>query len=256
MYGWNEHPSKLDVKHCIGGDAPARVFEVGSYVVTVPNDPEAQATYVHKHRHYEKVDVVFPNMSVGDGAITIPVDDFVPLILNRLDPADIAQALWAVDEVRARFIEAATSRYSESNIHDRDRRDLLAGLKKTVHSVALDRLADKLFSAEYSVLKHAHHWDEVGRINQILRDLDVKVQRASYIDGKHAGTEAVLLQFDTREQSVKLPDGSRTQRGELEIGGLAWEQAREFWRAEISKLFPAPAEDDTNAPDALEEIPT
>jgi hypothetical protein len=51
--------------------------------------------------------------------------------------------------------------------------------------------------------------------------------------------QMVLLQFDDRTRAVRKDDGT-AERGDLDIGGRSWEEARKFWRAEVLKRFPAP----------------
>ena len=68
MYGWNNAPTKAEVRHLIGGDEPATVYSIGLYDVTVPG-PETPVTY---RRRYENSDPrrTLPNMEIADGAQT------------------------------------------------------------------------------------------------------------------------------------------------------------------------------------------
>jgi len=151
MFGWNEKPAKAEVKHRIGGDMPARVVSVGygQFEVTIPDDPEQDVTYKKPYGYRGRPQDTFPNMEVQDGSLTIPLDDIVSSILARVEPADIAVALWADKDVRDCFIEAMTTRYSQMNIGDADRRQFLAQVKEAVHSKALDGLAEKMAKLEY-----------------------------------------------------------------------------------------------------------
>jgi hypothetical protein len=237
MYGWAERPNKIDPRYHVGGDTPARVFEVGSYTITVPNDPDQQATYTHKYHDYKKVDSVFPNMDVSDGSIRIPVEDFVPLILQRLEPSEIAVALWDDSDVRAAFVEAATERYSQMNIGDVDRRALLAGLKEEVHSVALDRLASTMHTQEYAARERAHFYNRAHTFGHFWRAVLETLER--YPDAR----AAVIQGHGEAPFEYKSEDAR-----EWDIGGKHWNESQQYWRAEVLRQFPAPVADDDVTP--------
>jgi hypothetical protein len=237
-FGWNDRPSKATIRHRIGGDKPAIVYHVGGHLVTVPvtGDEEPEVTYVTE-RYGSDPRQDFPNMKVCDGELRLPIDDLVGAILSRIEPEELAVALWANDDVRARFIEALTNQWSGDNVSDADRRGVLAGIKEAVHSKALDKLASAMSSIEYAVCRDAHYWDEVQRINERLRNLDVRVCAYAGQDAEGRSVyEDRLLQFDAREHAVNK-DGVFT-RGELEVGGRAWSEAISHWREQVLKYFP------------------
>lgn len=239
-WNWNERPSKAAVKYLLGGDDPRVVYAIGKYEVTVPGK-EREITYrVPSHSPTDPRQTM-PNMEITDGEIRIPVTDLVSEVLSRLDPVELAQALWQNVDVRSEFIECMVSRYSQMGINDPDRRAVLRGLKEAVHSAALDRLANRAAAAEFDVSRCAGHWEEIRRINHVLRDLNVTVKRTIWKDGQPAGTEDVLLQFNDRDRAQKNEDGTWT-RGVFEVGGQAWNEAREFWRQKVLEEFPGPAE--------------
>jgi hypothetical protein len=241
-YGWHEHPTKAAVKHFVGGDEPRVVYAIGQYEVTVPGAEVAITYRVPSHASADPRQS-FPNMEVRDGEIRLPVVDLVSEVLSRLDPIELAQALWQNDEVKAAFVDCMVERYSQQGVDDADRRKVLLGLKETVHSVALDKLASAAASMEYAVTREANHYDEVRRINETLRAYDFKVNRVVYDDqGKSTGTGDVLLQFDDRERREKTPAGGWTF-GQFEIGGRVWNEARDHWRETVVKHFPAPKAD-------------
>jgi hypothetical protein len=231
MYGWNEKPNKLDQAYIVGGETPAQVFELGSYTIIVPYNPDQQATYTHKYRNYKNTDTVFPNMDVSDGCIRIPVEDFVPLILQRLEPSEIAVALWEDSDVRAAFIEAATTRYSQMNIGDDDRRALLAGLKESVHSVALDKLADAMHTQEYAARERAHYYNRAhtfgGFYRSVLETLESHPEAREHVVRCHGEKPFSHTNEDARE---------------WDIGGKHWNESRHYWRKEVLRQFPAPVE--------------
>lgn len=246
MFGWNDRPTKAKVRHRIGGDAPAVVYEVGRHHVTVPvADAEAEAPEVTFRSDYYggSPREAFPNMTVCDGEMRIPFSDLVDLVLSRAEPAEIAVALWENEDVRNEFIYAMTTRYSEMNIGDADRRKFLHGVKEAVHDKAVDCLVSRLSTIEYAITREAHHYDEIHRINGVLRELNVTTPRTIWSDdGEAVGTEQVLVQFDERSRGATV--NGLAGLGDLAIGGRAWEEARAFWREEAFKFFQAPVKPD------------
>jgi hypothetical protein len=239
MYGWNDKPNKAKLKHFIGGDQPRAVFEIGEYEVEVPttatenDEPIAPAvTYRSKYRHTTDPRVTLPGLEIRDGQIRIELTDLVGLVLSRLEPVDLARALWSNADVRQEFMSCLTQRYASDDFSDNDRRKFLAGVKETVHQTALDRLVLTIAEREFEFSRFAHAGHEIDRINQVLRHLEIRVP-------SQTETEGELLQFQRLDVMVKQPDGTY-ERGPLEIAGLAWIESREFWRKEALKQFPLP----------------
>jgi hypothetical protein len=252
MYGWNESPVKAKLMHFIGGENPRAVFEIGEYHVEIATTIEGSmaslgdvqyaepvVTYRSKHRHETNPRETLPNMEVSDGQIRIELTDLVGLVLSRLEPVDLARALWTNDEVKAEFMDLLVTRYNESGIGDAERRKFLHGVTAAVHSKALDSLSGHMAKLEYETNRIANFYDEIHRINEALRAQKVMVQRDVWDDAAKAyERKPVLLQFDEREHA-RDANGNHT-RGELSVGGRGWEEAREFWRKEVLKQFPPP----------------
>lgn len=229
MYGWNEKPTKATTHQFIGGENPRAVYEIGQYEVTVEGsspDNHPAVTYKHKYRQTTDPRHTLPNMEIADGEIRIPVTDLVGEALKRLEPVDLAKALWTEQEVRDEFMYCLSTRYTESGIGDADRRKFLAGVKEAVHSKALDALASAMAKCEWELSKIANHYDEVRRINDFLRERDIR------------NSKGEIVQLNTRDHSIKNEAGN-FQRGELEVSGKAWEEARAYWRDEVVKRFPS-----------------
>lgn len=239
MWNYSERPAKADVKRLIVDGEPKTVYEVGKYLVTVPGS-ETEVTY-HCPRYGMETDPrkTFPNMEVCDGEIKIPVADLVDEVLSRVQPVELAQALWSNEDAKAEFMYCLVTSYNEQGIDDADRRKFLAGVKEAVHCKSIDDLARRMASVEFEYNRHANYYDQVRRINNRLRELDVKVLRSVKGENGEWRQEAVLLQFDSRDTSWKDESGNFL-RGELEVGGKSWEEAREFWRTEILKKFSLP----------------
>lgn len=244
MFGWNDRPSKASVKHHIGGDEPAVVYGIGKYEVTVPGD-EREVTYRVPSHHRTDPRSALPNMEVTDGEIRVPITDLVDEILSRIEPVELAVALWQNDEVKAEFMSCLSTRWSQMGPGDPDRRKFLADVKEAVHDKALDKLAGAMASIEHDMNRRAHYWQEIQNINRQLAELDVRVNRGRTNEAGEWVTEPVLLQFNDLERSTKDENGKAT-RGELEIAGKSWNEARAHWRDEIDKRFPVrPAALDT-----------
>jgi hypothetical protein len=264
MYGWNSAPTKAkfkEINQTGSGDAittAMAVFEVGYGIYEValpvpterPDDWEPPAlTWSQPYRRDHDVKSALPNLDIDGDTIRIPVTDMVPMILDRLDPADLARALWQNDEVKAAFMDCLVTRYNEQGIGDADRRKFLHGVMEAVHSKALDRLASSTAKLEYEANRTAHYSSEIHRINKVLRDQNVLVHREFLNDKtKQFETKLVPLQFDELEH--KLDANGNHARGDLAIGGRSWEEAREFWRKEVLKQFPTPEAPGELAPDA------
>jgi len=236
MFNWNERPSRATVKNFIGGDCPAVVYKIGQYEVTVPGE-ESEVTYRVPYHRQTDPRSAFPNMDVTDGEIRIPVTDLVDEVLSRIMPVELATALWQNDEVKDEFMSCLITRYNQMNIGDADRRKFLAGVQESVHDKAIDRLASTMAKLEFEMDRRAHYFHEISRINATLRDLDVKVNRGCTDDAGEWIIKPVLLQFNELDRPTRDEDGSFT-RGELEVAGKAWDEARAFWRDEVLKRFP------------------
>lgn len=174
--------------------------------------------------------LTLPNMEIREGAMVIPITDIVDEIIARADPVDLAEALWQNAMVRERFIECMSERYTQGGIDDADRRALLGKVSAVVHDQALDRLADIMARTEYETVRRYAFWQETGRINDTLRNHDIKTSRSVRNDDGTWGTELVLLQMHLDPEAEK-------------VGGKNWTEAREFWRKEVLRQFPLPADE-------------
>lgn len=206
MYGWNEAPTKAESTMTVN-DEP--VYDIGRYQVTIHKN--GTVTYRTKYGHTTDPRATLPNMEISDGEIRIPATDLVGLILSRLDPVDLARALWTDAEVKEAFMECLVHRYNEQGIDDADRRKFLAEVKEAVHSKALDGLASTMASLEYDVSKRSFFYHEVNRINDWLREQGHDVR----------------LKHDDNDPDFK-------------IGGRHWNEARQHWRDEVVKRFEGP----------------
>lgn len=217
MYGWNDRDSAIERRHAIGnedGTIKSSVFEVGQHTVTIDGDIES-IRYRRTYGQSTDPRRTLPNMEIADGEIRIPVTDLVEETLRRLDPADLARALWSEsEEVRAAFMDCMRERY-ESGITEADRRAFLASVKEAVHAPSLDALNSKLNGLEYAARNTTHFSHQIYELNNYLRQREIK------------GYDGETLQ-------IRAPDADP----DFKIGGTHWDEARDYWRAETAKLFP------------------
>lgn len=207
MYGWDSRPEKLESRMTENG---AAVYECGSYDVLI--HPDGAVTRRHKYRQETDPKRALPNMEILDGEIRIQITDLVGEILKRLEPADLARALWSNEECRAAFIERFVNRFSSSDFSDAERRDALRDIKEAIHDRALDRLNSRLSDMEWALSQHHHFHSQCERANRALEARGVEFR---FDDGWHDPL--------------------------IKVGGQAWEDARNYWRATVNTSFPGPA---------------
>jgi hypothetical protein len=236
MFGWNNRPTKASVKHLIGGDNPATVYSVGKYEVTVPG-AEAEVTYcAPSDSRFGDPRDAFPNMRVEDGEVRLPVSDLVDTVLSRVEPVELAQALWTNKDVREEFIGCMTHTYWSDDFGDEERRKFLSAVKEQVHLKAVSDLASTMGKLEWELTRYTHFYNEIRRINDVLRQRDVKVRRSKYAEDGSVTYVEEVLQFNEDDRQ-RGPD-DRFQRGALDVGGKSWEEARNWWREKVTSQFP------------------
>lgn len=212
MYGWNDRPTKAEIKYSVGdgdGGTTATVYKIGEYLVTVPKNGD-DLTYKSEYRHTTDPRHTLPNMDIANGEIRIPVSDLVGEVLKRLEPVDLARELWQDDDVKAHFIDMFVQRY-ESGFSDEDRRNFLFKVREEVHNKRLDDLAKTMHSIEYDLSKRSFFYHEVNSVNDWLREKGYEVR-------------------------LKHHDDDPNYR----ISGKNYNEAREFWREQVIKQFQGP----------------
>jgi len=203
----------------IGGDNPAVVFRIGKYEVIVPGEDRDDITYRVPYHTNTNPRSTLPNMDITDGEIRIPLSDLVDETLSRLEPVELAQALWSNKEVREAFCDALTGGWN-SEFTDQERRRVLRELKEAVHSTAQDKLVASMAKLEYDVSKRSFFYHEVNRVNESLQESERQLRRST-------GNEALALPRLKHEDHD--PD--------FKIGGKHWNDARDHWRSEVLARF-------------------
>lgn len=253
LLNWQDRPTKAEVKHHISdGEAiTATVYEIGRYVVTVSGPDAPEVTYRTSRDHMQADPrKAFPSMEVEDGVLRIPVEDFVPLILSRLEPLEIAQALWQEDGVKSEFMDCLAPCYSRGGIGDDDRRRFLAKIKEAIHSKALDRVASAAQALEhrahqvYQLERWAREIIHHGELADLIQSLE---HTATLLegDGCRTGTAELRALLGTLQQITSQAEALSSQAlseqtAEASIGRQAWDEARAYWRKWAADTFTAP----------------
>lgn len=171
-----------------------------------------------------------PNLEVKDGVIVLPFADLVGLIIERADPTELAKELWANDDVRAEFLHCLTSRYSDDNVTDADRRKFLRDVKEEVHSRALDQLVTKLNDLEYNAREAQRVRHDGWRYDGHYRNVLDTVEGIAGADVK----AKLIARFGERYNS------GLADHEDFQIGRKHWNEARDYWRKKTLELFPEP----------------
>lgn len=212
MFGFSDRAAKVEPRHLIGGDRPAKVYSIGRHEVTVYDDGEVTCRQPYGYQGDPRR--TLPNMEIIDGQVRIAMEDLIDEILARIEPEELAVSLWVNDEVKDRFMEALSTRWSQDNVGDSDRRKFLDKVKEAIHDKALDRLADAMSKMEYGMSTAFSCWREIDRANQTLEAYDV-----------------------SRSDGTPLRLTCPTNYGEFRIGGDAWNEARDHWRREVREML-------------------
>jgi hypothetical protein len=220
MYNWENKPTKAEVKYTArdSDEGPlTSVYSVGKYDVSV--HPDGSVTYMSDRNTGPGANM--PEVVVDFDEIRFRIEDFVPLILSRLEPVELAEHLWRDQDTRDQFMHFMTSQYNDPEFSDDDRRAFLSSVKATVHNEALDKAVNRLRAMECEFAKAHNYRNQMNRINRHLEVMNVR------------GHDGKLTQFDMFAD-IHNPF--------LKVGGEAWEAALEYWRGVVAKVFLAPEE--------------
>lgn len=225
------------------------VHSLNDFDITVWEDGEVTA----KRKYYTSTDPGkhFPNMSVSDGAITLPIEDLVGFILERITPAELADGIMADDEAREALVEKMAERYASPEFTDADRRSFLTKVQAQVHAKSIDNAVTRLNHLEQNARSYSDHdrWRavELGNYELVYRrymDALSELREAGVLDTAAITERAKYLttpeQLATRVKEHRDPIS-------IESVGPHWSESRDYWRAELKKFFPEPqdeAEDD------------
>lgn len=204
------------------GYLTAATYDVGRYIITVPviqnpngvSEPE-EITVAERSRSDRREQ--FESLRIEDGQVMLSITDLADNILERAEPAEIAQALIEKDDVREMLTDLFGDHWSRGGVTSRDRQRFLERVHEALRYDGVYACASKLASLEYEERRKWNQYEYVRSINDRLRNLEVR--------DPYTGE---LLQF-------KEPVNDADNR----IGGLHWDKARDYWRERMEQLVPA-----------------
>lgn len=212
------------------------VHSLNEFQITVWDDGEVTA----QRRYYAKSDPqsTFPNMTVESGSINLPIDDLVEFLLARITPEELAEGIIGDDGARAALLEKLARRYNEPGFTDADRREFLTNVQQQVYAVAIDRAIERLNKDETGARSRDdyYRWKAVelghykGIYESALRHLEGDEGRTTAFTERH-------IHPDKLAEYIK----SHRDPAAVESVGPSWYESRDFWRAELLKAFPEPA---------------
>lgn len=176
---------------------------------------------------------------VQDGELTFPLEDLVPLVLERLDIRGLSAMICGDEEARRALLDALVTRYNENGIEDQDRRYWLAKVQETIHDKALDRFVDAMTGIERTASQMGYRAMGDIAYDNVLRH---ELERAG------VAPEAALEASRRYHPEQGLID-MKPYVWNVGFGQGAWHEAREFWRAKAAELFAAPT-----VPDKLDDL--
>lgn len=252
---YNDRPSVLKVDHEVQTNMEidlecekvtksrrGTVHSLNDFDITVWEDGEVTA----KRKYYASTDPGkhFPNMSVSDGAITLPIEDLVSFILDRITPRELAEGIMADDEAREALVDKMAERYASPGFEDTDRRSFLTKVQQQVHAKSIDRAIERLNAREtgercredyyrWRAVELGHYAGLYERYTEALYEL----REAGKLDD--AG---VQHRKSTHTAPDKLAEYIKQNRDPVvtESVGPQWYESRDYWRAELLKFFPEP----------------
>lgn len=253
---YNDRPSTLKIDHKIQTNMEidlegkkvtksrnGTVHSLNDFDITVWEDGEVTA----RRKYYASTEPGkhFPNMSVSDGAITLPIEDLVGFILERITPAELADGIMADDEAREALVEKMAERYASPEFTDADRRTFLTKVQQQIHAVSIDRAITRLAGLEQNARSYTdqYRWRdvEIGH----YRGLYDRYTEALY-ELREAGKlddEGVLKRKALHTQPEKLAEYIGVNRDPIvkESVGPQWSESRDYWRKELLKFLPEPS---------------
>lgn len=250
---YQDRPSTLKVDHeIVNGDRKGTVHSLNEFDVTVWEDGEVTA----RRKYYASGDprTHFPNMSVSDGAITLPIEDLVGFILARISAEELAEGIMADDEARAALVYKMSERYASPGFTDQDRRQFLTNVQEQTYAEAIGRAVERLNKSEeahrsrddyyrWRKVETGHYRGLYERYECALCDL----RNAGLLD---ADGERVLKSGLTKPDDLDKWIEQHRDPVVTESVGPQWTESRDYWRKRLEEFFPTPS-----APAAAEVLP-
>jgi hypothetical protein len=215
-----------------------RVFKVGGYSITVPDDRDTPAKVSSLYNRWGRNENPMPNMSFSEGEMRIPIEDLVDLILRRVPADELAEGLWRDETVRDSFVECMANRYAGA-VEDEDRRKLLTKIQVQIYAKAIDRAIERLNHAETGQRTHTDYYR--------WKDVELGHYRGLYDDAMRliGDDDAKRQNFEARHMHPdKLSEYIKGERDPVvkESVGTQWHESRDYWRKRLEEFFPEPVE--------------
>jgi len=247
---YQDRPSTLKVENKIEYNGrKGTVYSLNECNITVWEDGEVTA----QRKYYAKSEPesTFPNMTVNDGAINLPIDDLVVFLLARIKPEELAEGIISDDDARTALLDKLAERYNEPGFTDADRRAFLTKVQQQVYAEAIGRAIERLNKAEEShrARDDYYRWRAVETGH--YRGLFEKYQAALY-ELREAGNlddSGVQRRLDMHTRPDALDESIKHHRDPVvrESVGEHWHESREYWRTRLEAFFPEPADEPSPA---------
>ncbi len=213
-----------------------RVFKVGGYSITVPDDRNVPAKVSRLYNRWGRSEDPIPNMSFSEGEMRIPIEDLVDLILRRVPAEELAEGLWRDETVRDRFVHCMANRYAGA-IEDDDRRNLLTKIQVQIYAKAIDRAIERLNHAETGERSRTdyYRWRDIelghyrGLYDTAIGMVGDDAEKRQQFEARHIHPDRLATYISgERDPVVK------------ESVGAQWHESRDYWRARLEAFFPEP----------------
>lgn len=214
---FSSSPRRIDSGGTINGDPYFKVD--GVQIVIKSKDGETYLEIASESYYSNASDPKrhFPSMSVDSGQIRISIEDLVPVMLERMDPIDIAMGLCDNRDVREAVVDHLAESWYGSSFDDNDRYRFLNKIKERLHDSRVGRFAQVMGNVEHEMSKLAMRHQQMIAFNHVL-----KVYGARYPDGREVEFDVPPLPIDV---GIHLSTGT-------------WAEARDYWRKRVEEMFP------------------
>lgn len=177
-------------------------------------------------------------VEVGDGELRFPLEDLVPLVLERLDISELAQMIMGDQTARREILDALAAYYNEHSVEDADRRYWIAKVQAAVHDKKLDELTSAMSSIERAVSQMGYRAMDRITYGNVLR---------SQVRGLMLFLGATRADADAIADSIEANYGDHRREDLIDFKSFvnsvsfgakdAWSEARDYWREEVKALF-------------------
>lgn len=233
---YQDRPSTLKVEHeIVNNDRKGTVHSLNDFQITVWEDGEVTA----QRKYYAKSDPqsTFPNMTVTEGQINLPIDDLVEFILAKITPYELAEGIILDDEARSALFDKMAERYNDPGFTDVDRREFLTKVQQQVYAIAVDRAVERLNKAEegHRTRDDYYRWKkvEIGHYRGLYEFAARLVDRTDTFREEFA-------QCHTHPDKLLAWLDERRDPSVMESIGPQWHESRDYWRKRLEEFFPEP----------------